>query len=92
MQRPRVRGLLRWLAIFWLAMLALQIWDSRNGSGASGVTEFVSAVLGINITAITGVASNGDGTLRLTLSDGGHARVSRRRAAEVRTRLASGGR
>lgn len=42
----------------------------------------------VSVGHIRGVASNGDGSLTLTLDDGTGVRVSRRRAADVRQRLA----
>jgi hypothetical protein len=53
-----VRALIRWLATFWVAMLALQIWDSRNASGAPGVAELLSAILGISGVALLGLANS----------------------------------
>jgi two-component system response regulator AlgR len=42
----------------------------------------------VNLSHVSVVASTGDGALRLTLSGGREVRVSRRRAADVRARLA----
>jgi len=42
----------------------------------------------VNLRLVHGVASNGDGSATLTLSDGTAVRVSRRRAADVRRTLA----
>jgi DNA-binding LytR/AlgR family response regulator len=42
----------------------------------------------VDVERIARIVSNGDGPATLTLSDGSTVRVSRRRAAEVRTRLA----
>ena len=41
---------------FWGLALALQIWDSRNGQGAAGLAEIISAVFGISGIALLGVA------------------------------------
>lgn len=41
----------------------------------------------VNVEAIDHIASNGDGSAKLTLSDGATVHVSRRRAAEVRKSL-----
>jgi DNA-binding LytR/AlgR family response regulator len=42
----------------------------------------------VNLTHVHRIASNGDGSATLTLSDGTAVRVSRRRAADVRRALA----
>jgi hypothetical protein len=62
---PGVRGQFRAIAGFWLAILALQIWDSRNASGAAGVAEFLSALLGATGIALLGVAH----TLQRTMEE-----------------------
>jgi signal transduction histidine kinase len=53
---PAIRGQLKWIVGFWLLMVALQIWDSRNGRGPAGVAEFFSAVLGATGVALLGLA------------------------------------
>lgn len=45
------------IGVLWLAMLALQIWDSRNAAGVAGVAEFVSAALAASGAAVLGVVS-----------------------------------
>ena len=50
------RGQLRWLALCWVVMLALQVWDSRDGRGAAGVAEFLSALFGMTGMALVGLA------------------------------------
>jgi two-component system LytT family response regulator len=42
----------------------------------------------VNVAAVQGVSSHGDGSLALTLRDGSVIRTSRRRAAEVKRRIA----
>ena len=42
----------------------------------------------VNVAAVQAVSSHGDGSLALTLRDGAVVRVSRRRAAEVKGRMA----
>jgi hypothetical protein len=44
---PPTRAQIRWLSAFWLLMLALQIWDSRDAHGPSGIAEFLSTLLGL---------------------------------------------
>jgi signal transduction histidine kinase len=68
---PRVRRLLSRVAVFWIAMVALQIWDSRNGQGASGLAEFLSALLGICGIGLLAIA----GTLQLAMQDAAAART-----------------
>lgn len=46
----------------------------------------------VNLTHVRRIASNGDGSANLTLTDGSSVRVSRRRAADVRRLLALPGR
>jgi len=50
------RGQFRWIALSWIVMFALQVWDSRNGRGAAGVAEFLSAVFGMTGLALLGLA------------------------------------
>ena len=47
---------LRWIAVSWIVLFALQVWDSRDGRGASGVAEFLSAVFGMTGLALLGLA------------------------------------
>ena len=54
---PATRGQVRWLVVFWGVLLALQIWDSRNGRGAAGVAEFMSALFGMTGLALLGLAN-----------------------------------
>src|SRR5512145_769247 len=54
---PATRGQVRWLAVSWGVLLALQIWDSRNGRGAAGVAEFMSALFGMTGLALLGLAN-----------------------------------
>jgi len=62
---PAVRRLVRQVAILWAVMVGLQIWDSRDGQGVSGVAEFLSALLGICGMALLGIA----GTLHLSMKE-----------------------
>src|SRR5262245_2409384 len=62
---PAVKTLVRRLALFLTLMVALQIWDSRNASGAAGVAEFFSAMLAICGVGLLGIA----GTLRLSMQE-----------------------
>jgi hypothetical protein len=71
---PRVRAFIRWLACFWVAMLALQIWDSRNASGAPGVAELLSAALGISGVGLLGLANS----LHLVMQEAAGRRASAR--------------
>jgi signal transduction histidine kinase len=63
--RPEVRRQMRWIVVFWIVMVALQIWDSRNARGAGGVAEFLSALLGASGVALLGFAH----MLNLTMQD-----------------------
>jgi two-component sensor histidine kinase len=62
---PPIRRQFRLIVVFWLGMLALQTWDSRDGRGAAGVAEFLSAVLGSTGVALLGVAH----TLQRTMEE-----------------------
>ena len=62
---PATRGVLRWIAISWVVMLVLQSWDSRDGRGAAGVAEFLSAVLGVSGFGLLGLAH----TLQLAMEE-----------------------
>src|SRR5262245_48493477 len=62
---PAVRRLMRQVGLFWIVMVALQIWDSRNATGAAGVAEFFSALLAICGMSLLGIA----GTLRLSMKE-----------------------
>lgn len=41
---------------FWLLMLVLQLWDSRNGAGPAGVVEFLGVAFGMTGAALLGLA------------------------------------
>ncbi|HEY7497491.1 MAG TPA: histidine kinase [Vicinamibacterales bacterium] len=60
-----MRSQLRWMAVVWVGLVALQIWDSRNAAGAAGVAEFLSVLLGVSGVALLGTAH----TLQRTISD-----------------------
>ena len=62
---PRVRRMVRIVAIGWIAMVALQVWDSRDGRGAGGVAEFLSATLGICGIGLLGLA----GALQVSMEE-----------------------
>jgi signal transduction histidine kinase len=51
-----VRRTMWQVAALWALMLALQIWDSRDGRGAAGLAEFASAIFGICGIALVGLA------------------------------------
>jgi signal transduction histidine kinase len=68
---PAVRAQIRWVAALWCGLVALQVWDSRDASGAAGVAEFLSAVLGASGVALLGAAN----TLQRTMDES----TSRRR-------------
>ena len=74
MPSPQIRSQIRWIVVFWALMVALQIWDSSDGRGVSGVAEFLSALLGSSGAALLGVAYG----LQRTLDDvAGRSRVGR---------------
>jgi hypothetical protein len=73
---PAVRRQIAVVVLFWLALVGLQAWDSRNASGVAGVAEFCSAVLGASGVALLGAAH----TLQRTLDDA--SRVARHERAE----------
>ena len=60
---PAVRSQIKTVVAFWLLLIVLQAWDSRNASGPAGVAEFLSAVLGASGVALLGTAH----TLQRTL-------------------------
>lgn len=62
---PAVRRLAWQVVGFWLLMLALQVWDSRNASGVSGAAEFASVLFGMTGVALLGLAH----TLHLAMSE-----------------------
>jgi signal transduction histidine kinase len=70
---PQIRRQIQWVGLFWTAMVMLQIWDSSDSRGVSGLAEFLSALLGISGAALLGVAFG----LQRTLDDA----ASRGRAA-----------
>ena len=75
---PQIRSQIRWIGVFWALMVTLQIWDSSDGRGVSGVAEFLSALLGCSGAALLGVAYG----LQRTLDDvAGRRRVGRDLAA-----------
>jgi hypothetical protein len=54
---PRdVRAQIRWIAAFWVVMVAAQIWDSADGRGAAGLAEFLGALLAVSGAALLGLA------------------------------------
>lgn len=72
---PPIRSQLRWVAAFWLLLVALQIWDSRDGRGAAGIAEFLSAIFGMTGLGLLGLAH----TLNLTMEEA----TARRRPDEA---------
>lgn len=60
-----IRSQIRWITGGWVLMVAAQMWDSRDGQGAAGVAEFLSAVLGASGAALLGLAH----TLNLTMRE-----------------------
>jgi hypothetical protein len=62
---PPIRSQFRMIVLFWLVVLVLQVWDSRDGRGAAGVAEFLSALLGATGVALLGVAH----TLQRTMEE-----------------------
>lgn len=62
---PTVKRLVRRVAVFWVLMVALQVWDSRNARGAAGVAEFFSALFGICGIGLLGIA----GTLHVSMKE-----------------------
>jgi hypothetical protein len=62
---PAVRRQIAFVLFFWLALVGLQAWDSRNATGAAGVAEFCSAVLAASGVALLGAAH----TLQRTLDE-----------------------
>jgi hypothetical protein len=51
-----VRAQIRWILVFWIGMVALQVWDSADGRGASGLAEFLGALLAATGAALLGLA------------------------------------
>jgi signal transduction histidine kinase len=76
---PAVRRLFRWIVVFWVLLVILQAWDSRNGEGAAGVAEFASAILGASGAALLGLAH----TLNLTMQEIAERRQSMGQAAAL---------
>jgi signal transduction histidine kinase len=75
---PQIRAQIRWIIAFWVLMVTLQIWDSADGRGVSGVAEFLSALLGSSGAALLGVAHG----LQRTLDEAaGRSRASGEQAA-----------
>jgi signal transduction histidine kinase len=62
---PAVRTEIRLVIAFWITVVLLQFWDSRNAEGPAGVAEFLSAMLGISGGALLGTAH----TLRRTMEE-----------------------
>ena len=62
---PAVRRQIKIVVFTWVVLVTLQAWDSRNSSGAAGVAEFLSAVLGASGVALLGTAY----TLQRTLDE-----------------------
>jgi signal transduction histidine kinase len=67
---PGIRGQLKWIVGFWLVVMALQTWDSRNGRGPAGIAEFFSAILGASGVALLGLAH----TLQQTMHEAAQRR------------------
>lgn len=76
---PAIRSQFRLIVLFWLMMLALQVWDSRDGRGAAGVAEFLSALLGVTGVALLGVAH----TLQRTMEEAASQRQAPHDAVAV---------
>ena len=75
---PQIRSQIRWVGLFWVSMVMLQIWDSADGRGVSGLAEFLSALLGSSGAALLGVAFG----LQRTLDDtAGRGRAEGEQAA-----------
>jgi signal transduction histidine kinase len=53
---PPIRRRIAWMGVGWLAMLAVQAWDSRDGRGAAGVAELLSVILGVSGVGLLGLA------------------------------------
>jgi hypothetical protein len=62
---PAVRTEIRLVIAFWITLVLLQFWDSRNAEGPAGVAEFLSAMLGASGVALLGTAH----TLRRTMEE-----------------------
>jgi signal transduction histidine kinase len=62
---PPIRSQIRWVAVLWIGMVLLQMWDSRDAEGAAGMAEFLSAVLGVTGVALLGAAH----TLQRTMDE-----------------------
>jgi signal transduction histidine kinase len=77
------RRAIRYVLVAYAAVLLLQVWDSRNSNGASGVAEFASVILGTAGFLLLGLAHvlrrAGDPGARPGATDGRH----RRRPVEV---------
>jgi two-component system sensor histidine kinase AlgZ len=76
---PSIRSQIRWVAALWCGLVLLQIWDSRNASGAAGVAEFLSALLGASGVALLGAAH----TLQRTMDESANRPRPREDAAAV---------
>lgn len=70
---PSIRGQLRLIAVLWVLVVVAQIWDSRDGRGAAGIAEFLSAILGLTGLGLLGLTH----TITLTMQE-----ASSRRSAE----------
>jgi hypothetical protein len=71
--------------LFWLLMLVLQVWDSRNAEGAAGVAEFLSVLFGITGVGLLGLAH----TLHLSMDEAAaRTRAARDQPAVARVLLA----
>lgn len=53
---PGVRRMAWTVLAFWLLMLALQVWDSRNASGPAALAEFLGVLAGLSGVALLGLA------------------------------------
>ncbi len=62
---PPIRRLIRAVVVFWVLMLVLQIWDSRNSEGPLGIAEFLGVFLGITGAGLVGLAH----TLQLSMEE-----------------------
>ena len=80
---PGIRRQFRWVAVFWLLVMAAQVWDSRNGRGPAGVAEFMSALLGASGVALLGIAH----ALQLAMHETAVRPHPTREAAAVQTVL-----
>lgn len=76
---PAIRRQFRWIAAFWVLIVAAHAWDSRDGRGPAGVAEFLSAILGASGVVLLGLAH----TLRRTMEEAAARRQSTGEAAAL---------